>query len=975
MYSQRDFFYAVLPQGGHPCIAWKAPDFDGGFSHKTFNSIEELCEHVSRLDYVKANYYFCISTLKEHSVQVGGKKRIRVQQNAELTRCLILDIDLKDKHYANVDEALDAVNALANSMSMPLPIVVSSGAGLHVYWPMAAGIPSKEWIDLTKQFRRTAQLFHPGLFADSSRVSDSASVLRIPDSYNLKYEEPLPVEIIQWATDTLDLDELRAHFPQQSPHSIQKPTVTLQLTTESAPTPLAKVVKNCDWVKDYLIHRGEASEPEWYAMLGLAPYIVHNTKDGKVLNGADVAQVVSQGHPNYDSESTTIKFMQAKSSQTGPSTCERFRTLRPERCAQCPFATSVTTPLQAAALSRPATKEEVVTTTVVTEEGDTESKEVTIPLYPSPYFRGEDGGVFVRAKEKQEDGTWKDIIERVYDYDLYATRRFRTENTEAESMLVQVWMPRDGLREFKLPSSLLAEHKKLATYLAEKGVIPESGRSPRVARYMVDFVRHLQLTEVAEVEFSRFGWRDAKSANPKFVVGNGYIDKDGSLQAASFGHFLRDAAKSVATAGTLEGWKEGFGVYKDVPGSEPFVLAAMMGFAAPLMAFTPYRGVLYNMVGHSAAGKSTALQVMTSVWGQPQDTHIKISGGRGRDTEVAIYNLIGYLNAVPVAMDELTNMEPESLSDFALSFTSGRGKMRANRDGQNRLNETEWETIVVGTSNTSLYEKLADHRKGYTAEAMRIFELTLPPSDDHFKDHVETHIRKLKQNYGHGGRVYMNWVIRNLDKIQPLLHDAIQKISKDASLRNEERFWGAMFACVLVGGTIAKKLGLHDYDVNAIVQRFTGQAGEVREIVKISQTDPVSILSEFFNNNLDGIIKFNPNGKPWLGTDGRGLSVLRNICVRMDLDSEGLPDKAYISIPSFRTYCTNKKIDAAWLMKELRSNGIMLPGTPNSRLAAGSGIASTSIKCYLVDMKHAKLAEISQEVMTTPIYTDEESVS
>lgn len=972
MYSQRDFFYAVLPQGGLPCIAWKAPDFDGGFSHKVFNNVDELCEYASKLDYMKANYYFAVSTLKAPSIDIAGKKRVRVQQNAELTRCLILDIDLKDGHYSSVDEALDAANALADQYNMPHPIAVSSGGGVHVYWPMAAGIPSKEWQDLTKQFRKASQLFHPGLFADSSRVSDSASVLRIPDSYNLKYDEPRPVEIIQWATDVLDIDELRAHFPQQVTAKAT-PTVSLSTTQDSTPTPLAKVVKNCDWTKDYLLHRGEASEPEWYAIMGLAPYLVHTTKDGGIVDGQGIAQLISQGHPDYSEDAARAKYEQARSAQTGPTTCERFKTLRPERCAQCPFANAVKTPLGAAALARPATKEKQVTTTVVTEEGNQQEQDVTIPLYPAPYFRGEDGGVYVRVKEKQEDGTWADVIERIYDYDLYATKRFRAENVEVESMQVQVWLPRDGLKEFKLPTSLLAEGKKLATYLAEKGVVPEMGRAPRVAKYMVDYVRHLQQIGVAEVEFSRFGWRDAKSANPKFVVGNGYLDKTGSLQPASFAHFLRDAAKSVATAGTLEEWKEGFAVYKNIPHSEAFVLAAMMGFAAPLMTFTPYKGVLYNMVGSSAAGKSTALQVMTSVWGQPQETHIKISGGRGRDTEVAMYNLIGYLNAVPVAMDELTNMEPESLSDFALSFTSGRGKMRANRDGQNRINETEWETIVVGTSNTSMYEKLAVNRQGYSAEAMRIFECKVPPSDVQYTEFVKAHMEKIKKNYGHAGRVYLNYVLKNLDKIQPILNETINKITRDNELRNDERFWGAMFACVLVGGTIAKKLGLHDYDVVDVVRKFTGHAGEVREAVRTSQMDPVSLLSDFFNNRLDGIIKMQADGRPYLGIDGRGLGALRNVVVRMQLDEHNTPTVAHISIPSLREYCHQRKIDIAWLSKELRDLGVVAKGTVNSRLAAGSGIPSTSLKCYVVDMTHPKLADISENVMVEPSYLDEAS--
>jgi len=299
--------------------------------------------------------------------------------------------------------------------------------------------------------------------------------------------------------------------------------------------------------------------------------------------------------------------------------------------------------------------------------------------------------------------------------------------------------------------------------------------------------------------------------------------------------------------------------------------------------------------------------------------------------------------------------------------------MRANRDGQNKLNETEWETIVVGSSNTSMYEKLAVNRQGYSAEAMRIFELKVPASDVAYKEYVEGCINKLKKNYGHAGRVYMNYVIKNIDKIQPMLNETIQKITRDGELRNDERFWGAMFACVLVGGVIAKKLGLHDYDVASIVKRFTNHTPEVREAVRVSQTDPVSLLSEFFNNKLDGIIKMQADGRPYLGLDGRGIQSLRSIVVRMELDEQAAPKIAYISIPAFREYCTHRKIDFAWLSKELRDFGVIAKGTVNNRLGANSGIPSTSLKCYVVDMTHPKLADVSATVMSEPSYLDEDS--
>jgi hypothetical protein len=919
-------------------------------THKVFDNLEQLCQAVSQLDFTKHNYYFCVSTLKGKTIEDRGKTRVRTQANAQFTRALILDIDFKDGFYSTVNEVLEVVNNLSASLTIPKPIVVNSGYGAHVYWPFAEGIPSKDWISLAKQFKKHNELMNPGLVADSSRVMDSASVLRIPDSFNLKYDKQVPVEIVQWCNDYLDIGVLKEHL---GPAEKATPSVNLAIQYDAGPpAPLATVARNCNWFGTYLKEQANASEPEWYSILGLVPYLAHSTPAGN-LDADQIAQAISKKHPSYDPEATTNKLRQASSAQTGPTTCERFRGIDAKRCEGCPFASTVKTPIQTGTLSRPATKEKVIETKVIDSDGNQSVNQFVIPLYPAPYFRGEDGGVYVRVKQKQEDGSWDEFIDSVYDYDLYPIKRYRTEILENEIMEIHLWLPHDGLRVFKLPTSLLAEQKKLATFLAEKGVIPEHGKGLRVAKYLIDYIRHLQTVGAAEVEFSRFGWRDLKSNAPKFVVGNGVYDKTGALSPASYAHFLRTPARAAATSGTLDAWKEAFSVYKNIPNSESFILAMMMGFAAPLMAFTEHAGVLYNMVGETSAGKSTALKFMTSVWGQPNAQHVKIE-----DNVIPIYNFIGYLNAIPVAMDELTNMAPERLSDFALSFTGGRGKMRANRDGTNQENTIEWDTIVVGTSNTSLYDKLASNRKGYSAEAMRIYEVNLPASHDiQYQDMMNRAVSILNGNYGHAGRVYIQYVIKNIAKIQTTIDEAIRKITARGGMRSEERFWAAMFACVYVGGQIAKGLKLHDYDMTALLDTHLGRSDSVRTTVRNSISDPISLLSDFLNNNLDAILKFK-DGKPHLGTDGRAFSQLRAVKVRMELDANDVPDTAWISRPALGEYCGLKRIDASWLRKELLNMGILRQENISKRLATGSNIASNSpIKCWDINMKHPKMVE------------------
>lgn len=968
MQAQEQFFRSVLAEQGKPCLAWLVRNKEGDrtyFKHRVFDTIEQLVSALDGIDFTKYNYYFCISTLEAASIMDGGKERTRVQKNIDTSRSFILDVDVrpeKEGHYATIDEALVGVEQVRAAFNLPQPIIVNSGFGLHVYWPMADGIDPVEWARYARKFKKAIEFVAAPVVADGSRVADSAGVLRVPLSFNLKSNPPTPVEIVQWHDGFLDFSAFKNTLNRIVKDEDETKTVDVgAVTYDSGPVELKPVAKNCAWVKGYLADRVHASEPEWYAMLGLAPYLIYTKSDGSQLAREKMAHLFSEGHPDYDPEATYRKYIQVTSAQNGPTTCARFASIQPARCDGCPFRGSVKTPLQVAALALPATEAEVKTTDVIDEKGDTHEEAVTIPLPPEPYFRGEDGGVYVRMKVKNEDGTWDSSIQRIYDYDFYPTKRLRTEATESESMECHLWLPKDGMKKFRIPSGLLAESKKLNGFLADKGVVAEFGKSMGVTKYLTDYIRYLQMSNGADIEFSRFGWRDALTANPRFVVADGYYTKTGEVTPSGIAPQLKQAAKAVEVRGDLAKWKEGFNVYNRVPNSDPFILACLLGFAAPLMALTEYRGVLYNLVGHSAAGKSTALRIMTSVWGEPKAQHISVE-----DTDNAMYNFIGYLSSIPVAFDEITHVDPLRLSNFLLSFTGGRGKMRADRNGQNRTNEVEWDTIVCSTSNAWLYTKLMEARQGYNADQMRVFELEVGMSQDHLRPMVMQASRLVTENYGMAGRIYMNYLIPRVAQIKPVLEAAHERIMS-MGLQNHERFWGALLACTLVGAKIARdKLKLHDYDADALVKRLLGRVDDVRTNMQSSASDPVSVIAEFLNTNLDATLRMKDDKLD----PAAFTSNLRAIKIRMESDSTELgaiPNTAFISAQALKEYCQLRRIDFSWLRKELTEKGALRDSSVQKRLTSGSPLPPVNGRCWEIDMRHPAIVGQIKLEDATPI--------
>lgn len=946
-YTTRDFFHAVLPEAGYVILGRLAPEKGSPFLHDVYDTIDAALLGLAHADYAKQNYYFAIATYAEPSVVERGKKRVRTQSNAKFIRSVILDIDVKtqDGYYTNKDEAFAGIQRITASLNMPEPLVVDSGFGYHVYWPMAAGVPSKEWQATAKLFYQALSIVEPRAVADASRVSDTASVLRIPDSLNLKYGQQTPVSVAQWHSDLLDFGEFRTMLARITGKSSDTARVTLEVAPQTYErAQLQGTLKNCNWAGRYIKNVATMPEPAWYGMLGLASFVEHTTPDGKIISGEAIAHLFSKGHPDYSPEATLRKFEQVRNGQTGPTTCAKFQQIDGGPCSTCPFAGAVKSPLQTSHLSRPVHIPQEVITTVTDDGGNKSQEQVVIPVPPKPYFRGENGGVYVRIKEKvktaDESEQWEEKIVKIYDYDLYPVKRFRSELVEEEQLEIHLWLPKDGIRRFKMPTELLVEQKRLSTFLASRGAIGEQGGGIRLSKYMIDYARHMQTQDSAEVEYSRFGWRDIESDNPKFIVGNGYVDKEGVCHPAAFPSYLRNASTAVAAHGNLEKWKEGFNVYKKIPNSEAFIFTAMIGFAAPGMALTPYAGVLYNMVGSAGAGKSASLRMMTSVWGKPHEQRISIN-----DTQIATYNTIGYLNSVPVAFDEATNMDPTVASQFALNFTGGRGKDRAGRDGQNKDNHITWDTIVVCSSNTSMYSKFTAARRGYSAEHMRLFEVSVPAADLSYKSMMDEALAAVNANYGVAGRAFIGMVMRNRGAIAKAIEVKANKVLQATNGSTAERFWATLVACVHVMGTIAKQQGLHSYDMDSITTWAMEQMGMVRENSTKAAADPKGLLGEFINKSLSDMVRVR-DGKIDLKTN---INEPRSIKGRLEYKGDELVI-ATISTKALTDFCNGSNIDASWLVAELQRLKVTDGYSKSRRLASGTNFPNPSVRSMVFDL-------------------------
>ena len=962
-----DFFKTVWPGKGPYCVVFRTQEQPG---KEPGDKPKKKTIHKAVADYGRAtkmaawglgkgfDVYFCISSLKDLQWvnPETGKPHIRKKPNMAKTKVFILDVDvdyegINDKKYLTQDAALEGLAKFCGALALPKPIVVSSGYGLHCYWVLSKPIPSHTWEEVAEKFKLLAVKLDSKLAADTSRISDSAGILRVPGTKNFKREPAKAVTIIQWSDETVEPMQfleliknkakelgmsLRGVRKASAPAAKEKSSVSIDLSLDT-PHRLEPVLKKCNWMKQYVKGIATASEVEWYRVLGLVKHLYHPKQD---MRG--IVHAMSRGHPGYSYEETELKFNQVRAAQSGPTMCSTFNALSPDRCAGCPYANLVTTPARLDEVDLPDPKGLQLISEYTDASGETVQASVELVPIPKPYFRGANGGIFMNVDGGSLDGeTDPNKVRKIYEYDIFPVSRLQNEDTGEEEIEVHLNLPMDGKRIIRVPNQVVIEPKTFAGYLTARGVLLKPHEVQPLVSYMVDYTRVIQSTYAAQGVFNRFGWRNPQElGGALFVLGDGVINNEGEFKACMTAPWLTTQKDSASGKGSLREWVDAFDVIRT---HSPVVyqVAASIAFAAPLFALTPYHGMIFNMLGRSGAGKSTALKFMTSVFGKPTFTHVL-----KKDNSIPIFNKIGYLNSIAVAYDEITLLAPDQTADLAYGVTEGRGKERADRNGQTRINYVKWDTAVVSCSNLSLYEKIGQAKQGNAAPAYRVFETLVDEKQvkSENRPRIEAAIRVLENNYGIVGRLFIQHVMKNRAQIIEQLVKKEEELTRQFEMKTAERYWGAMFATLAVSIEICNRLGFHQLDHDLLMSWMNTELNTAREKLNASQGHAVDVLTDYINSSRDKILILTDGVRP--NAIGSQSTPSRQISIRIDKNKEGKIVGGAFASRDFKTYCEEKSIEYGWITGDLKDMGI-IKASNSTRIAVGTEVDMGTTHCWV----------------------------
>lgn len=939
MLSTRDFFARILaPQPNHVLTLGAARAGRKIFWNKNYADLDALTAAALEFDAEGTTVYHAIGSFSDNETTEEG--RVKVTRRAEQTtvfKALACDIDVGEgKPYATQKDAAVALVAAIKACDLPPPMLVSSGYGLHCYWPLVAPVPRDSWMVASTALRD--RLTAGNLQVDTSKVCDPSMVLRPVGTTNRKGDAEALVRCVRDCPN-YEFSILQEKLgPPSAPvvHAVAKPVrrsalLDAVLTGEELPpADAAQLAVKCTQLGAVASSRGNVPEPLWYLALGIANFC----EDSEA-----VAIRWSDGHPSFSEDETLKKLHQWKRNTTGPSTCSAFHKVAPDVCKGCPHYGKITSPVQ---LSVPKPDP-------VSEDEDS----------PMPWGYQISKGKVLR--------TVGGIAEAICEYPLIVReRRFDPQTGKALAVL-EATMPVEGAKIIELPIDILAAGKdKWTAFMFNNSMAP--GRTPKhldgTRHYIMTYLEELQRRVAPTNTYSQFGW----TKDNAFILGEWRYSAAGVEPihlASSIGEDMRAA---LISKGELKNWTDAVALYGE-PGMELPAMCLLIGMGTPLMAHTGLDGLMVSMYhSGSGTGKTTTGHLISSIWGHPSRVQI----GKN-DTTNALYNTLVQLNNLPAYFDEMTNVSGEDISDLTYNLAQGRERRRLTEQAKLRV-AGMWKLILFGSSNRSAIEKLEANKLASEGELQRILEYHFVPNAvfNGTKDGKARGLyvaRTIEHNYGLAGPIILEALCKIPD-IQALIAKGTERFAEEFKFEFDakERFKQTAHVIAYIAGALASRLGLIDFDYRRVIRASLANLRTTRENAVVNRADAIDIIGGFTSEHRHMSVYERVNsahgGK--LSHDIAGLRGELRARWEVTHNNGRIEPKSfyYVDRAYFNKWCQEKGVDASSIVSQLREQGAVVN---NVRVSLGrrTGIVTAAVWCYEFDITHpmwaSRLAGIAAE--------------
>jgi energy-coupling factor transporter ATP-binding protein EcfA2 len=955
-----DFLGLLLPEQGFIVIAEPItiPGLNHQpFKHHVFSELAPALRRVADLNFEHKNVFFALAGFCEERTWnprfknpdgTLGKWQTRTQANAGWLRSLFLDLDVDPspdspekaaKVFPSKEEAAAALRRLCKAAALPRPMVVDSGGGLHAYWPLDRDLPRDEWQPLADKLKSLCVAEQ--LRIDPAVPADAARVLRVLGCHNLKRDTARPVTLLLEGTVSspehlarcfANYEAVQGALP--APRRAYAPPAGVgalesNMGREFTPVSFGNVAFACAVVGGQVACGGAGtSEPLWRATIGIAKFA--SDRKAALLS-------VSDQHASF-SESEMLEY--ADRWQAGPTTCAYFhQKLGCAECASCPHFSKITSPAQLGNMVV-----EAATPMMLVADAETgEQQEIPLPSPPVPYVRRRNLQTGVdEIAIRSEDANGVPFYVPVCPNDIYPVKILR-QTISGEVQEKTQWrfhLARMAPVTLEVPQGILSDTKTLHKFLMNVGVYANTQEAAATKEYMSAYLKKLASEVDRERIITRLGWQDSRDA---FVVGNRLVQSDGSIVACNPSQSVRNTVKDgLHTRGTLADWAREVNAHYagDEYRSHRFFLYC--AFAAPLYHMTLHKGVLITAAGKSGRGKTTVLKVGSSIWGHPEA--LILNGNPSGSTTNAMYNHLSTLHSLPMMWDDVTERPTEQMTEFALNITQGKGKERMKGSEHDGKVQT-WETMVLSSANYDNIASTLATRTDAQPHLMRMIGVSFDEFSDTTQGKIaaDQFISRMYDNYGHAGAVFMQYVVRNYERVAKLMKWVMRKIDMRTHAKAHERYWTAVVAAAIVAGLIAKRVGALQFPLKTDVEWMLTHLQDMRELHASAEADPTELLAGFLEANIGSTLAL--SSKHSSNLDNITLRPHGKLSIRHEVDKSLI----FIARHEVARFCAEQNMNMKEWAASLTTTGVLVDASKLKTLGADTTFAKGQVRCWVVD--------------------------
>lgn len=919
------FLGRVLGDEGYYCVlAIK----NGQKMQKFYPTITAAQDAAEQFDQNGYDAYYALGTFRE-----AGSRKV---QNVNKLKAFFLDLDCgPTKDYPDQATALKALRAFCQRTALPRPLIVNSGRGVHVYWALAAPVPLETWAPAAERLKALCK--EQGFACDHNVTADAARVLRVPGTRNYKDDPPRWVAVLG-AGDAPAAVELASFeallpaipvLPKFTPRTAELDPVTRTLLSNKENKFKDILVKTsqgrgCAQLAYIIREQATMSEPLWRAGLSIAKFC---------SDGDKAAVLLSRNHPEFSEDEMYDKMDRIK----GPYLCSTFDEYNPGVCTECPLWGKIKSPIVLGSTTKEATDEDNVV-----DVGGPEP--VLIPKLPRPYFRGANGGVYLRTLS--DDGDPEDVC--IYSEDIYITRRLHDPEL-GECLVFRHHHPRDGIKNFTVPVLDATSREEFRKHMSKNGLFIIGKDIDRLMTYVRSWHEEIRNNMDADSAHRQFGWTG--DGFESFVLGHNVYHPSGRVETNPATKATAGLMNTFEPKGTLDGWKATMAFFNK-PNMELHQFVALMAFGSVLVQMSAVNCAAIHLYSKdSGYGKTTAMHVAASAFGRPGDLVL-----HAKDTGNSSMNRSEVYRSLLLAVDEVTNLQGKALSDMAYDLTGGKQRNRLARSGNvERVRGKEWKLLAVTTGNTSIINTIWNAKAAPKAEAQRILEVRVDRvfSGHMDKDATDKFAMSVGDHYGHAGPLFVQWVMDHEDEVREIYARVQKNVDEQAALGPENRFWSVLVSSTIAAGIICKRLGFVHYDMPSIFKFMVQVLRDAKKVVSSMTTPVETLLIEYITENWNNMLRIkSTDDLRKNGANNNGLDTLvvpeaqprGQLVARYETDAK----KLYLLPKPFRTWCVEQQIDHGAVLQELKTS--MNARRVKMRLGKGTNLSLPPMDVICIDM-------------------------